>query len=588
MCGIFGYIGHRDDAKQLAINGLKKLEYRGYDSWGVAYRTNEGIKSIKELGKISTSEISQGDEAAHTAIAHTRWATHGKVTIPNCHPHVGQYKEIYVVQNGIIENYAELREELKSEGKEFHTETDTEVIPHLIEKYLDLGFVEATKKTIERLEGCFAILVLSQNEDFMITARRGPPLIIGKGENEMFVASDIPAFLEHTKEVMYLDDNEYAVINKEGATFYSLDTHKEIEKRVVTIDLDIDDVDKGDFKHFMLKEIMDQKETIYKAINQEESEIEAFAKHINNAYGTIFTGCGTAGKVAQCGEYFFAKIAQKHINQIVASEFASYHPFLTDKTLMVAISQSGETADVLEAIKVAKSKNVHILSILNADQSTIMRQSDTSFLINAGPEQAVASTKATTAQLALLMLLAYASAGKLHEGKTLLLDTAAKINDMLNPRYLDHIRSVAENIRDQNNIYIIGKAENFPIALESAIKIQEVSYIHAEGFAAGELKHGPIALIHDDVPCIAFVPTDENRTDVLTNCMEIKARGAKIIGVSPENNDVFDIWIKVPDCDNASPIVNIIPIQILSYYLAVSLGKDPDKPRNLAKSVTVK
>lgn len=571
------------------MEGLKKLEYRGYDSWGFACKDDAGeIQIHKELGKISDAKNVELGFSSHLALSHTRWATHGGVTYENCHPHTTQDCEIICVQNGIVENFQELRQELQAKGYVFTSETDTEVYPHLIQEYMELGFVSACKKALSRLDGAFAFVVISKNEDILFAARRGSPLIVGKGDGEMFVASDITPFAEYTRDVMYLDDDECVVLTQNDATFFDLKTDQEIQKRVVTIDWDIEGADKGDFDHFMLKEIMDQKETIYKAINQDEQEIFDIVKQIDEAQGTFFIGCGTAGKVCMTAEYFFSKIAHKHINAVIASEFQSYQYFLKETSLVIAVSQSGETMDVLEAIKAAKKRGAKILSLVNVEGSSVYRQSDSSLLIKAGPEQAVASTKAATSKLALLLLLAFASAKKLPEGRQLLIETASKINDMLNPRYLENIKKIANEIHLQENMYIIGKNSNYPMALESAIKIQEVSYIHAEGFAGGELKHGPIALIHEGVPCIALIGNDEFKTDIINNCIEIKARGAKIIGVGPEYHDVFDHWIKVPDSSFAQPIVNIIPVQILAYYLALARGKDPDKPRNLAKSVTVK
>jgi len=387
---------------------------------------------------------------------------------------------------------------------------------------------------------------------------------------------------------MYLDDHQMAVIRKDSIMFFNLLDGNEIQKRIVTIDWNAEQAKKGDYPHFMIKEIMEQKETIKRAINQDEEDIQRIAAEINKAFGTFFIGCGTAGKVCLTGEYIFSKVAKKHVNFCFGSEFPNYHYFLKPETLMITISQSGETADVLEAVEVAKKEGVKVISLVNVMGSTLDRISDHTFLINAGPEKAVASTKATTSQLALVTLLAYATAGKLEEGKRLLMETASAVNDMLNPRYEEHIRRLAERIKDEQNIYIIGRSLNYPMALESAIKIQEVSYIHAEGFAGGELKHGPIALIGKGTPCIALVANDEVKHDIISNAMEIKSRGGFIIGISPENNEVFDYWIKVPDAGNASPIVNIIPVQILAYHLAVLRGCDPDYPKNLAKSVTVK
>jgi glucosamine--fructose-6-phosphate aminotransferase (isomerizing) len=589
MCGIFAYSGKKSSAGEIVIQGLKKLEYRGYDSWGMAYSKNSSIELIRKVGKIGEFDLSKNKfPESCLAIGHSRWATHGGVTEENAHPHIDNDNIFAVVHNGIIENHKELRQELKKKGYKFKSETDTEVIVHLLADFAKTNdFVSAAKLTFKTLEGRFAILTIKADEQKIIAARRGSPLIVGIGEKEFFIASDIPAFLEHTRKVMYIDDNEMVVVN-ENPHFYNLDNGEEIEKRIVEIEWKAENAEKGDFAHFMIKEIMEQKDSIYRAINQKEEEILHLADEIKKAYGTFLIGCGTAGKVCHAASYTFSKVAKRHINVIFGSEFPSQQDFLKKKSLVIAVSQSGETADTLEAIEVAKKKGSKVLSIINVEGSTMDRMSDYAIHIKAGPEKAVASTKATTSQLAILTLLAYACDDKLQEGKTLLIDTAGKINDMLNPRYDKHIHTLAKKIKDFESMYVIGKSVNYPMALEAAIKLQEVSYIHAEGFASGELKHGPIALISEGTPCIALVANDETKRDILNNATEVKARGGYIIGVSPENEDIFDYWIRVPDAGNASHIVNIIPIQLLAYHLAVLRQNNPDMPRNLAKSVTVK
>jgi glucosamine--fructose-6-phosphate aminotransferase (isomerizing) len=365
-------------------------------------------------------------------------------------------------------------------------------------------------------------------------------------------------------------------------------TGAEVKKRTVEIEWTETAADKGDFAHFMLKEIMEQKETLYRAVNQDPAVIQRVMEAIKNAFGTYLIGCGTAGKVCMAAEYMFSKIAHKHVNTAFGSEFMNYHHFLTDRSLVIAVSQSGETADTLEALEIAKSKGAKIISIVNVETSTMARISDMVLPIKAGPEKAVASTKATTAQLAILMLLSYGIAGRMDDGKSLLINVIAQINDMLNPRYEEHIMKLARQLKNTESMYIIGRGANYPMALESAIKLQEVSYIHAEGFAGGELKHGPIALITEGTPCIALVSNDDTKKATLSNATEVKARGGYIIGIGPEKEAVFDYWIRVPECFEASPIVNIIPVQMLAYHLALLRQNNPDMPRNLAKSVTVK
>lgn len=587
MCGIFGYLGPRDNALELVIKGLQKLEYRGYDSWGVAAEIDQKLFIRKKTGKISTANL---DDLIATktslAMGHTRWATHGGVTDVNAHPHSDREETVAVVHNGIIENFEEIKKELGESN--FISQTDTEVIAHLIAHYKkEMFFKDAVYKAVQRLRGRYAILAMARGERELIAARRGSPLIVGIGENEYFLASDIPAFLEYTQNVNYLDDNEMVIINKE-VEFISLLTGEPVKKRLINIDWKAESAEKGEYDHFMLKEIMDQKESIHRAINQDTDEIMHIAQTIKNSRGCFFSGCGTAGKVCMAGEYFFSIIAERHVNYAPASEFPIYHHFLRPESLLVVVSQSGETADVLEAMEVAKKKGAKVLSIVNVEGSTIARQSDFSLLIKAGPEKAVASTKAATSQMALLLLIATALRDQLQEGRRLLAEVAGQINDMLNPKFLTYIKSVAEKIKNYENAYIIGKAENYPMALEAAIKIQEVSYVHAEGFAGGELKHGPIALITQGTPCISLIANDEVKEDMISSTIQLKARGAYIIGISPDHHSVFDEWIKVPDVGVASPLVNIIPIQLLAYYLAVLRGLDPDMPRNLAKSVTVK
>lgn len=601
MCGIFGYFGPKKTATDMVVEGLKKLEYRGYDSWGVAYKTKDDIVIQKHVGKIGEAQIALGeieDAQEHIAIGHSRWATHGGVTDANAHPHASENRDVVLAHNGIFENYAELKEELLKEGHVFTSETDSEVLAHLIEDGMKKNdFVTATKNAFKLVEGRYATLIICKSESKMIAARRGSPLIIGVGKdtdangkstNEFFVASDIPAFLNHTNQVQYLDDNEMVIIDSNGATYTNLETDTPIQKRTIEITWTEQAAEKGDFKYFMMKEIMEQKDTLYRAINQEPELIQQVAEAIKGAFGTYLIGCGTAGKVCMTAEYMFSSIAKKHVNTAFGSEFANFHHFLTDRSLVIAVSQSGETADTLEALEIAKSKGAKIISIVNVETSTMARVSDIVLPIKAGPEKAVASTKATTSQLAILMLLAYAVAGKLDEGEALLINAAGQINDLLNPRYEEHIEKLAQHIQHAESMYIIGRASNYPMALESAIKLQEVSYIHAEGFAGGELKHGPIALISKGTPCIALVANDETKKSMISNAMEIKARGGYIIGVAPEKDPIFDYWIRVPDVGTASPIVNIIPVQILAYHLALLRSNNPDMPRNLAKSVTVK
>jgi glucosamine--fructose-6-phosphate aminotransferase (isomerizing) len=589
MCGIFAKIGQKNDATNLAVAGLKSLEYRGYDSFGFAWKNPAGeIEFLKRTGKIS--EFAEKLPPAKIAIAHTRWATHGGVTEQNAHPHFDAKNEIAIVHNGIFENYEKLKSDLQNRNFKFETETDTEVAAHLLAEKLDenLPLEKAIFEICKKFVGRFAIVAICKKENKIVAARAGSPLIVGLGDGEFFVASDIPAFLPSTNSVNFLDDGELAILTESSAEFRDLKNFKKIEKRKIKIDLPEEKIEKGDFSHFMLKEIFDQKNSIAAAIDQNDDDLKRVANEIKNARGVFFTGCGTTGKMAMAGEYFFAEVARRHVNFAPSSEFPLFENFLIPETLLVAISQSGETADVLEAIGAAQKAGSQIVALVNNAESTIARAADFTFLFRAGFEKAVAATKTATSQLSLLLLLAFATAGKLEIGKKILIDAAANVNELLNPRFVEFVKKIAQKISQKNDIFIIGKGANFPIALEAAIKIQEVSQIHAEGFAAGELKHGPIALIEKGTPCLVLVGDDKWSGEILSNATELKARGARIVGIAPENSNVFDDFIRVPKSGAASPILNLIPVQLLSFFLAVERGLNPDMPRNLAKSVTVK
>ncbi len=585
MCGIFAVSGSDNNAGAVVLSGLKKLEYRGYDSWGIVVRTGDSVVLEKQVGKIS--EAKHEFEGATEAIGHSRWATHGGVTVENSHPH--RYGRVTLVHNGIFENFADHKKRIGIDT--FVSETDSEVITALVNDFLEKGLepFEAIQKTTALIEGRFAIVLFIDGVDGIFAARRGSPLIIGRAKDTTYIASDIPAFLEHTSTVNYLDDNEIVWIRGNKADFANLLTGKSIEKRNIDVPWSVKEAEKGDFAHFMLKEIFDQKETLARAINQPSKIMKAAAKVLQDCNGAYFIACGTAHKVGATAEYFFAKISGRKINVVAASEMPAFERFVNDHTALIAISQSGETADVLEILERGKKKGAKIVSITNVETSSVARISDVVLPLNAGVEKAVASTKAATSQMAICFLFAYADAevrnrGIFNAGREFLRETSTAINELLNPRYAEHIRLVAEKIVDRDNMFIIGRGALYPMALEAAIKIQEVSYIHAQGFAAGELKHGPIALIENRVPCLVLGDDPET----ISNAMELKARGARVIGISPTRADVFDEWIRVPDCGRAQAIATLVPVQILSYQLAILRGLDPDMPRNLAKSVTVK
>ncbi len=589
MCGIIGYVGQRE-ASPILLEGLKKLEYRGYDSAGMAVKDEDNkINMIKDVGKVDEINSKHNFLKLRGKIgcSHNRWSTHGGVTKENAHPHLSNNRKISIVHNGIIENYQELREMLQKEGFKFYSETDTEVIPNLIELEMRGGkdYIEAAKSALLHLEGSYALVALNEDDNRLIAARKGSPLVIGIGDGEYFAASDIPAFLKHTKNVVYLYDNDFVVLP--DMKIYNLKQKSEVMRPVDTISWNAEKAERGEFNHFLLKEITEQADTIQNAIDQDERFILDLVEEVKSSHGLFFVGCGTAYHACLSGSYIFSKIAKEHVNVVLASEFPHFEYFLTDKTLVIAVSQSGETADVLEAVKAAKKKGAKVISVVNVQGSSLHRESDVALLTKAGPEICVLSTKAYTSQLAVLTLLAYAIAGRLEEGKAQLKNLHNLIYNLTSANAREHIKKVAELLKDKNHIFTIGRGILYPTALEAALKIKEVSYIHTEGFAGGELKHGTIALIERGTPCIVFA-SEENEKETISNAMEIKSRGGFIIGVAPKNNPVFDIFIKVPEVGICDPICHVIPAQILAYQLAILRGCDPDMPRNLAKSVTVK
>ncbi len=589
MCGVIGYIGNKD-VTPILFNGLKRLEYRGYDSAGIA--TMDGDFHIKkDVGKVDdiNKRVNFLDLPGTLGIAHNRWATHGGVTKENAHPHTDCNGNIALVHNGIIENYQELKENLVKSGHKFKSQTDTEVVSHLIEETMKTtgNFQDAVVSALKSLEGNYSILILHKGERKLIAARKGSPLVLGVSNAGYFAASDIPAFLEYSNDVVYLHDYDVAIITDNGFKVLNLQEGNEVTRKVDTVSWDIKHAEKGEFDHFMMKEISEQVETVQLAVHQDKKIIDDVVNTIKDAHGIFFIGSGTSYHACMAASYILSKSNNMHVNVVLASEFPHYEHFLSQKTLVVAVSQSGETTDVLEAVKVAKRKGCNVISIVNVMGSSLTRSSDTFLNINAGPEICVLSTKSYTSQLALFTLLSYALAGKYEEGKEKLNYLWNVIYHMTSATAKDKIKELAHLLKNKEHIFLIGRGLEYTTAMEAALKIKEVSYIHAEAFAGGELKHGTIALIEDGTPCIVFV-SEETEKEILSNAMEIKSRGGYMIGISPKNNEIFDFWIKVPEINSENPIVQIIPIQILAYQLAVLRGLDPDQPRNLAKSVTVK
>ncbi len=592
MCGIFGYVGNKKNGAQIVLEGLKSLEYRGYDSWGVAVvpegKSNTKITVKKKAGKIGDATV--GDlPVASLAFGHTRWATHGGVTDINAHPHLDCNGTIALIHNGIFENYEEIKNRLLKKGHRIISETDTEVAVHEIEEYCKtMPFGEAVKKTFNEMAGLNAIIVLNNKDKKLIVARKGSPLVVGFGQGENFIASDVAALIPHTKYVHFLEDDEMAVISEQKVEIFNAKSGKQIEPKKQKLTWSVAQAEIGKYPNFMLKEIYEQPGIIADIAANSVSQAETLSGIIKKSYGSYLLGCGSASYVALAGNYLFSKITKRHINFAIGSEFGYHLDFLTSKSLVIALSQSGETMDILESVKQAKARGAKIFALVNVLGSSLYRLADYKMIIGAGPEKSVASTKAVTGKLSHLTLLAYALAGKAKEGQAVVMQAAKSATRVLREENTIRLEKLARELKQSEHIYVIGRGLSYPASLETAMKIKEISYIHAEGMAAGELKHGPLALVEKGTPCIVFLPDDETYGANLAGAMEMKARGGYIVGISSKKHEIFDYFLPVDDAREATIIPNIITGQLLAYYLTLEKGLDPDKPRNLAKSVTVK
>ncbi|MBP7832230.1 MAG: glutamine--fructose-6-phosphate transaminase (isomerizing) [Candidatus Levybacteria bacterium] len=586
MCGIFGYIGSRNIAPDIILDGLKVLEYRGYDSWGIAVQdtSSKKLATEKHTGKIGSSSANLPKSSI--GIGHTRWATHGGVTVSNAHPHMDCNHKIAVVHNGIVENYKTLKEELLARGHTFLSDTDTEVIPHLIEDYRKkYPFAEAVKRAFGKCHGLSAIVAMDVSEDVIVAAKTGSPLIVGKNKTEVFIASDASALVD-AEFALYLRDLEMVVLSDDTITLYSLKTNKPVKPVWEEIKISKQQDDLGNFSHFMLKEIFEQPEVLMRSV-EDKDEIAKLADLLRKHKKIYFIAAGTAYHAALAGVYALASVGIS-VRLVVASEFGHIMSEIDDKSLVVAFSQSGETIDVIEPLSAAQKQGATIASVVNVKNSTIQRMSDVSVLLYAGAEKAVASTKAYTSKLGVIFSLAY----ELQQKKTItsfVKTISQEEHRLLDKKSLSRIQKLARTLKSEPYMFAIGRGMSYSSALEAALKIKEVSYAHIEGLPGGELKHGTIALIQKGTPCIVFAPRDNTYDSIMSNAMEIKSRGGCIIGISPVNSDIFDYWIEVKDLGIGSILAQIIPVQLLAYYLALEKGiTDPDKPRNLAKSVTVK
>jgi len=600
MCGIFGYVATRNtkhetgnkklkSAAEVVFEGLKRLEYRGYDSWGVAaLATRNKIEVEKHVGAIGDLKTNLSLITYHSSLAlgHTRWATHGGVTVANAHPHLDCSGQIAVVHNGIVENFQQIKKELTQKGHKFVSETDTEVVAHLIEQELRVRPpIEAVRKSFLKLRGLNAIVVMAGG--ILIAAKSGSPLVAGVGKDELFIASDAIGILKHTPKIVFIKDNQMMILSK-NLKLLSLSDGREIKPVLNTLDWKFEESDKGKYKHFFLKEVFEQPKVLESIAVNSLAQAVKLSDLAKSAHGIFFIACGSASYAALAGTYLFSRLAKKHVNFTIGSEFNYLEDYIGSGTLVIPISQSGESVDVIQPVMRAKAKGAKIAAIVNVLGSTLYRESDYKLLLGAGVEKAVVATKSLTAMIAQVLLTAYSLKGLPKTGQKLLLGAVKDVEKILADRQLVKIKKVATALKNKNHVYTIGRGLSFATALEAALKLKEATYIHAEGFAGGELKHGVIALVEKGTPCIVFAPNDETFLEIISNAEEVKARGGHIIGIGPKNNQVFDDFIETGDLKEATMIPQIVVAQMLAYDIALEKGLDPDKPRNLAKSVTVK
>lgn len=611
MCGIVGYIGNRE-ALPILINGLKRLEYRGYDSAGVALQDDNGIQVVKKKGKVSALEgaLSINPIYGHVGMGHTRWATHGAPNDVNAHPHMSQTGAFVIIHNGIIENYATLKKRLEIRGYTFNSETDTEVLAHLIEEIYTIGNVSAevaVRLALLKVEGAYGLVVMCKHEpDQIIAARKGSPLVIGIGVDEYFIASDATPIIEYTKNVIYLNDGDVAVVKKGELTLKTL-KNTPVTPEVMTLDLEIEAIEKGGYDHFMLKEIFEQPKTIMDCMRGRimsdtyDIKLGGLADVMDkllSAHRIVIIACGTSWHAGLLAEYLFEDLARIPVEVEYASEFRYRNPVILPGDVVIAISQSGETADTLAAIQLAKSQGALVLGVCNVVGSSIPRETHAGVYTHAGPEIGVASTKAFTAQVTVLTLMAIQlghikktlSDERYHQLAKEMLSLPDKIEQtlLLNTSVID----LAPKFKDVSNFLYLGRGYNFPVALEGALKLKEISYIHAEGYPAAEMKHGPIALIDENMPVVVIATKDKTYDKIVSNIQEVKARKGIVIGIVSEGDttirDMADFVLEVPHIDEVlAPILAVVPLQLLSYHIAVIRDCNVDQPRNLAKSVTV-
>ena len=584
MCSIIGYSG-LESAAPILVKGLQKMEYRGYDSVGIATESGKKIVLKKGVGKVVevNNSIMLDTLPGNIGIGHTRWATHGKVTEKNAHPHSSNSGKIAIAHNGIIENFEELKSELQNKGYKFQSETDTEVIANLIQLNFDetMNIKQSIMKTVNQLKGHYSFVVIFE-DGTLVAARFHEPLIVGVGKNSHYISSDVLGFIEKTDDAIYVDNEDFVIVDGSGIHIFNFDGTS-VKYQVTKVSKEFADVYKGDFAHYTLKEISEQPDTILRAVDN--NQIEEFVDNIKQAKNLYITGSGTSYNAAEITKYLMSKFAKIKINTLISSELPFSPNEIEPNSTLITISQSGESADVLEAVKIAKESNAKILSIVNLLNSSLSQQSSLAIGLNCGPEIGVAATKSFTSQLSIL----YKICDQLCNG--CINPDWEKVSSAISQILSNNskIKEIAKNLKDVSDIYVLGRGIHLPIAKEAALKLKELTYIHAEGIPAGELKHGPLALMDSNVYVIIINPNDSTYNDTLNSANQIKARGAKIIGISDKKSNVYDYWIDIPSIDEALyPLIEIVPIQLLSYYSALEKKTDPDYPRNLAKSVTVK
>lgn len=590
MCGIFGYAGPSCAAAEMVFQGLKELEYRGYDSWGIAVDHAGQVQTVKDIGKLGAAPNGMGDSGL--AIGHTRWATTGAVTHDNAHPHGDCSGRLAIVHNGIVENYVELKAGLLARGHRFKSETDSEVIAHLLEEELArdpaASLAEGLRRISLLLHGMNAVVAMDVQRDEMAAVKNGSPLVIGLNGGSNYLASDVAALLKHTRKIVWVRDGQVASVSKDRVTLVDAATGAHIEPEVEQIAWDPQQAELGLYQHYLEKEIWEQPGLLRQIVAEGTEQATQLATFLKGASDIYFTACGTAYHAGLMGNYILAEIGKRMAHSIYAHELPNFAPFMQEPQAVVALSQSGETIDVLDAVRAAHRSAVPVAALVNVPGSTLSREADYTLLLGAGPEKCVLSTKAFTAKVAYLMLAAGAMGHRMDEMAAALSTAAAEMDAMRDDGRMDIVRALAERIQDREHLFVVGRGSCYPLALEAALKVKEVSYIHAEGFAAGELKHGVIALVEEGTPCIIFAPERSDEAQALNTAGELKARGALIIGIGPTNHAVFDVHLPVQAGGYAFPLAALPPVQMLAYNLALLRGHDPDKPRNLAKSVTVR